>query len=190
MKKRLGFTLVEILVAMVAGTLILITLYSVYVVNSQSYRRSINQQELAQNARISLERMSRDIRQADRIVTPLPPTATDPLNPPPSYIQFQDGHETTKIQYIKYYLTDHNLKRQMIHYSFSSDPNTWVAWNVQDQYGNLPDEIIDPALDAVKADKISALKFYGQKIIEMELQVANTENTFNFRTKVWGRNIQ
>lgn len=183
-----GFTLVEVLVVIVTSTLLLIALYSVYVVNSRSYRQSVNQQELAQNARISLERMSRDIRQAERIVTTLPSTATDPLNPPPSYIQFQDGHETTKIQYIKYYLTDHNLKRQLIHYAFSSAPNTWVAWNAQDAFGNLPNESIDE--DVIKADKISALKFYGGKVIEIELQVTNEVNTFDFRTKVWGRNIQ
>lgn len=186
MKK--SFTLIEVLVAIVASTLVLIALYSVYVVNSKSYRKSVNQQELAQNARISLERMSRDIRQADRIVTALPLTADDPLNPPPSYIQFQDGHETTKIQYIKYYLTDHSLKRQLIHYYFSSDPTTWVAWNAEDQFGAPPTESIDE--DFTKADKVSLLKFYGNKVIEVEIQVTDEVNTFDFRTKVWGRNIQ
>ncbi len=187
-KKNFGFTLVEILIAMAAATLVLIALYGVYIVNSRSYRRTIDQQELAQNARISLERMSRDIRQAERIVTELPPDDTDPMNPPPSQIQFQDGHETSKIQYIVYYLTDTNLKRQVKHYYFSSSPSTWVAWNAQDEFGNLPNEAVDE--DAIKADKIQLVKFYGVKVITMELQVANTESTFDFKTDAWGRNIQ
>lgn len=183
-----SFTLVEILVAMAAGAMVLVALYSIYTVNVKTYRRSINQQELAQNARISMERISRDIRQTDRVITSLPLTSSDPLNPPPSSIQFQDGHETTKIQYLKYYLTDHNLNRQVLHYAFSADPNEWVAWNAQDEFGHLPTEYIDQ--DAIKADKISVLKFYGEKVINIELQVTDETNTFDFRTKVWGRNIQ
>jgi len=185
---KFGFTLVEVLIAILAGTLLLIVLYSVYVVNSKSYRKTINQQELAQNARISLERMSRDLRQTGRIITTLPPTATDPLNPPPSNIQFQDGHETTLTQYIKYYLSGSDLRRQVIHYSFSADPGTWVAWNTQDQFGNPPTEHIDE--DRIKADKINVLKFYGDKVIAIELQVTNGVDAFDFQTKIWGRNIQ
>lgn len=186
MKK--GFTLIEVLIVIVAGTLVLTAIFSVYVVNSRSYRQSVNQQELAQNARISLERMSRDIRQAERMVTSLPPTATDQLNPPPDAVQFQDGHETTKIQYIKYYKQNQNLKRQVLHYSFTSNPTVWVSWTAQDQLGNPPTEHIDE--DVVKAEKISALKFYGNKVIDIEMQVQNNADTFNFRTRVWGRNIQ
>jgi prepilin-type N-terminal cleavage/methylation domain-containing protein len=186
--KKRGFTLVEVLIAIIIGTILLVTLYAIYVANSRSYRQTISQQELAQNARISLERMSRDIRQTDRIVTSLPPTANDPLNPPPSYIQFQDGHQISAIQYIKYYLSGTNLMRQVLHYSFSAAPNTWVAWNARDAFNNLPVEHIDS--DTIKADKISSLKFYGSKIIEIELSVANENDTYNFRTKIWGRNIQ
>lgn len=180
-----GFTLTEILVAMACGVLLIVTLYGVYVTSYQSYRRSVNQAELAQNARVGLERISRDLRQTDRITTELPPDDTDLQNPPPSYIQFQDGHDTAKIQYIKYYLTDHNLKRQVIHYSFSSDPDTWVAWNTVGA-----DEIIDPALDVIKADKVSAIEFYGVKLITIELTVSDEQSTFYFKTQVLGRNIQ
>jgi len=188
MTKHRALTLVEILVAIAVGTLLLVALYSVYIVSSKSYRRGVNQEELAQNARISLERISRDLRQTERIVTELPPDNTDPLNPPLAYLQFQDGHNTNQVQYIKYYLDSSNLKRQVVHYYFSNNPGTWVAWNAQDQFGNSPQESIDE--DVVKADKISALTFYGEKVISIDLQVTNGEFTFDFQTKVWGRNIQ
>lgn len=187
MKK--SFTLIEILIALIAGTILILTLYSVYVVNSKTYRTSVNQEELTQNARIALERMTRDIRQTFEVVTVLPPTATDQLNPPPSYIEFQDGHDISKIQYIKYYLDGNNLKRQAVHYSFSTDRNTWVKWNAQDQSGHAPDRIVDPTQDVIKADKVSSLKFYGDNVITVELTVSDSINTFNFQTDVWGRNI-
>lgn len=179
MKKR-GFTLIEILVAMAAGTLILMALYSIYVVNSKSYRKSVNQQELAQNGRIAMERMTRDIRQTYEVIDTLPLIDTDPLNPPPSHIQFQDGHETAQIQYIKYYLDGTNLRRQVFHYTLAGN---WVAWDTVGAVKSAPTK------DEIKADKIASLKFFGSTMINIDLQVANSEDTFSFKTKTWGRNI-
>lgn len=178
MKK--GFTLIEILVAMATGTLLLITLYSVYVVNSKSYRQSVNQQELAQNGRIALERISRDIRQTYEIKDTLPPTDTDLMNPPLSHIQFQDGHETAKIQYIEYSLDGTNLRRQVFHYTLSGN---WVTWDTPGAVKSAPTK------DEIKADKILSLKFYGNKIVNIDLKVSNSVDTFSFKTAVWGRNI-
>jgi len=187
MKNNRGFTLIEILVAIAAGTTIILALYGIYVFTSKLHRKNVNQEELAQNARIALERMSRDIRQAEKVTTTLPPTDTDLLNPAPSNIQFQDGHYTTKIRYIKYYLSGTDLKRQVLHYSFSASPTTWVEYNTRDNFNNLPTETIDE--DLVKADKISVLKFYGSPSINIKITTTNTENSFNFSTVIYGRNI-
>jgi prepilin-type N-terminal cleavage/methylation domain-containing protein len=182
-----GFTLIEIMVAMAAGTVIIIVLYGIYVYTAQLQRKNSNQQELTQNGRIALERMSRDIRQAELITTTLPPTDTDILNPAPSNIQFQDGHYTTKIRYIKYYLSGTNLNRQVLHYSFSASPTTWVLYNARDSFNNLPTQTVDE--DVVKADKISVLKFYGSPSINIKLTALNTDGNFTFSTIVFGRNI-
>lgn len=183
-----GFTLLEIIVGISLSLLLFGSLYGIYITSHQSYRRSVNKAELNQNARISLERITRDLRQTEKIVTSLPPDDTDPLNPPPSAIHFQDGHNTTQIQYIKYLLDSNNLKKQVIHYYFTSDPTTWVTWNAQDQYGNPPEESIDE--DVIKADKITSLKFYGEKLITIELVAADSESSYSFKTEVLGRNIQ
>lgn len=185
--KNFGFTIFEVLVAITLSILVLGGLYGVYVTSVQSYRRSTAQAELSQNARIALERISRDLRQTQRIVTELPTDDTDPLNPPPSAIQFQDGHNTTQIQYIRYYLSGQELRQQFIHYYFSTSPDEWVAWNAQDEDGNPPQE---SATEVVKADKITSLKFYGDKLITIDLTTTYDTATFAFKTKILGRNIK
>ena len=182
-----GFTLLEILVAVSISVLIVISIYGVYVVTSRSYHSTIAKAELAQNGRIALERLSRDIRQASDIVTTLPPTNSDLLNPPPNHLLFQDGHYTYGIRYIEYRLNSQNLSRKVIHYYFSSDPTNWVLWNAQDQFGNPPLESVD--LDEIKADKIFDLDFYGTNLVNIDLSVTDTKNTFYFKTISLARNI-
>lgn len=184
---RKGFTLAEILVAATISVLVVGALYSMYLISAKAYKQSVSQAELTQNARISLERISRDLRQADRIVTLLPIDDTDQLNPPPSQIQFRDGHYTEKIRYLIYSLENNNLHRKVVHYYFSSDPNIWVIWNAQDQYGNLPQQSVDE--DAIKADKIDSLKFYGEKVITIEIKVKANNQEYSFKTSVLGRNL-
>lgn len=190
MKKRFlvrGFTLIEILVAMAISLVILIGLYGTYILTSKTHRQSTNQEELAQNGRIALERISRDLRQTSKITTTMPIVETDLLNPPSTNIQFQDGHYTTKIRYLKYYLSGSDLRRQVIHYSFSAAPTVWVEASTLDQYNNPPTETIDE--DLVKADKISQLKFWGTNVVNVQLTTLNNENSFVFNTTIFGRNI-
>src|SRR4030042_7081060 len=104
-KLKRAFTLLEMVVTISLSLLLIGSLYSVYLTSYKSYRRSVNKAELNQNARIALERISRDLRQTERITTSLPPDDTDDMNPAPSAIQFQDGHDTENIQYIKYLLS-------------------------------------------------------------------------------------
>ncbi len=190
---RKGFTLLEMVVTISLSVLLIGSLYGVYVTSYKSYRRSINKAELNQNDRIALERISRDLRQTERIVTSLPPDDTDELNPPSQVIQFQDGHDTVPIQYIKYQLLGNELRRQVIHYCFSSTPETcppsdWVAWNTQDQYGTLPSESIDK--NDVKADKVTSIKFYGIKLITIEIVASDADSSYTYKTQTLGRNIQ
>lgn len=187
-RDKRGFTLLEILVAISLSSMLLGALYGVYITSYRTYKRSVAKAELNQNARIAMERITRDLRQTERIVTALPPDDTDALNPPPSEIEFQDGHNTAKIQYIKYFLSSTNLQRQVIHYYFTSDPNTWVTWDAQDQYGNAPSASIDE--DTTRADKITSIKFYGVKLITVELVASDENGSYTYKTEVLGRNIQ
>ena len=187
MKRKLGFTLIEIVVVMAIGSAILLALVSVFSVATRAHHRYTDQEELTQNARVALERITRDLRQTSEIITLLPTTNTDALNPPATQIIFADGHDTDKIRYINYHLDGTSLKRQLVHYYFSTDPGTWVVSNAKDSFGNPPLQSIDE--DVVKADKITSIKFWGTDNINIDLTVANDSNTFSFHDSVVGRNL-
>lgn len=187
-KNRLGVTLIEMLVAISLSVIIITALYYVFTTSHKSYIQNSAKAEINQNARIAQERISRDLRQATRIVTTLPLDDTDPLNPAPSTIMFQDGHDAAQIQYIEYSFSDGQLHRKVIHYYFTSDPSTWTTWDAQDQEGSPAHESIDE--DVIKANKLTSLKFYGNKVITVELVSSENEQNQTYLTQVLGRNIQ
>ena len=185
--KGKGFTLMEILVAISLSLLLLGSLYGVYITSYKSYRNTIAKAELNQNARITMERISRDLRQTPEIVSVLASSDNPPLNPASSEIEFRDGHDTANIQYIRYYRVNNELRREVSHYSLSTDPGTWVAWNVFDQYGQ---NIHTVSPYTVKADKVTSLKFYGTNIINIEVVVSDENGSYTYKTEALGRNIQ
>lgn len=186
--KRKGLVLTELLTAISISVILISALYAIYLTSYRSYQRSVNRSELDQNARISLERISRDLRQTERIITILPPTNTDPLNPASNVIKFVDGHNIDKIQYIEYKLENNNLIREISHYYFSSDPDIWVQLDATDSYGNPPVESIDES--AIKADKVQNLEFYGSNIIVININVSSDNASLTYKTKTLGRNVQ
>lgn len=200
MKK--GFTLVEMLTVIFLATLIIIGAYSVYLISYKAYQRNSASSGLTQNARIALERMTRDIRQAVEILTALPEDPSAGI--PSSELKFQDGHNfwpagmpspspspstpVGKIQYIRYYLSGTDLHRQTTHYAFASSPDEWVLYSTLNQGGASPTEYTD--LDQVKAENITSLKFWGEATITIDIESSNGTSTYPFRTEVLGRNVQ
>ena len=180
-----GFTLMEILVAISLSLLVIGSLYGIYISSYKSYRKSINKADLNQNVRIVLERISRDLRQTNNVITTLPS----------GEIKFQDGHDISKIRYINYYRdTDNNLHQKISHYYFPVDPSIYVRWNEVEVDGNgqpqLPLEETEPGDDVIKAEKITSLSFEGDQLITINITAADSENTYSARTEVLGRNIQ
>jgi prepilin-type N-terminal cleavage/methylation domain-containing protein len=83
-----GFTIPEVLMAISISSLVVLMIASAIFYSQKAYTQGESSAEMAQNARIILERMSREIRQAKRISTSLPETIDEAVNE----IQFQDGH--------------------------------------------------------------------------------------------------
>lgn len=182
-----SFTLIELIVSIAISIILLISLFGFYFLSQKGYTKGTARAELVQNARIALERMSREIRQAEEIISELP--GEDSPATLTSEIKFQDGHVSTPIRYITYSLEDFSLHRKISHYYFSSDPGTWVVWNAQDSDGNPPTESQDS--DQIKAEYIKLLSFFGtEKLINIRLQVSKGKMIVDFRTKVLGRNIK
>jgi len=189
-KKSKAFTLVEILTVVFLGTVIIMAGYSVYQMSYQSYQKNSKNAELTQNARIALERMSREIRQSLEILPP--PLPENPgAGTPPSTITFQDGHvivptqpplpTNCEIQYVTYYLSGNELHRKITFYTLTGYDECvlWSAENAQEQVYR----------DQIKAEKISSLQFWGINTITIHLTASDNSSSFQFETKVYPRNI-
>lgn len=178
-----GFTIIELLISSAVGTLVLVIAYVSFVTGQKLYRRGILNAELSQNGRIALDRTSREIRQTGQVVTVLSPT---PPTPAQNEIKFEDGHTDT-IQYIRYYLSGSELKREQGHYYFPSEPSAWVDYDAKDGYGAPANYMTD--LDQVVAQNITFINFYGEKVIGIDLTVERDGKDIQFRTKNLGRNL-
>lgn len=193
MKKNKGLTLIEILVALSISMVIIIAAYEIYNISYKSYKRNFAMAELSQNARIALERITRDFRQTIELVSDLPET---PEGVPSSEIKFQDGHRYITdgvIQYVTFYLSGTTLKRKVSHYTFvtpceTAPSSTWVLHSTRDELGVEPGVCTDE--DLPRAEKITNLQFWGTSVITINLTVSDGTNTYNYQTKAFGRNVQ
>jgi type II secretory pathway pseudopilin PulG len=184
-----GFTLVEIAIAIAIAIIIISAAYASFTIGEKASRKSLQKAELAQNGRISLDRISREIRQTTEIVTLLPSNKDDPSNPPPSEIMFEDGH-TAITQYITYYKDGANLKRKITHFYFGDTdppPLEWAVQGAKDADGNPPSEKVDE--DEIVAEYINQLQFYGERIVNIDLTVQKNEEAIDFKTSAFGRNL-
>lgn len=259
-----GFTLVEIIVSITVLVLISGAVYSTFILHQRAYQLGQEREEINQNGRVILERLSRELRQAKEIITSLPDESDVPGSSPPSEVVFQDGHlpviteeenpqsatlntitlyngasliddyykgsfikiisgngtgeirkiieyngvtklatikETwqtipntssvykidTSYYYIRYYLENKNLKRQVIVYYFSEDPNHFVAWNAIPPQGQTLEHLI--LEDDIIGEYVDSLKFWGKPLINIFLKLKKGESEVNLQTKILGRNL-
>jgi len=184
-QKKRSFTLVEMLVVMSLAVVIIIGGYAIYIISLKTYQKNTAQGELAQNARIALERMTRDIRQTMDIVTAL---GVDQQHFSPE-IEFQNGHLTTPIQYIDFKLVGSDLEFTPVHYAFNplDPPDMWVRHDELIN-GILPQRIT--GLPEIKAQKITALEFWGIiPVVNINLTVSDDTTSYQFATTSFGRNL-
>lgn len=185
--KNQGFTLLEILTAVSLGVGLFLLLLSIYGLSAKSLAVTETQAELAQNARLITERISREIRQARQIATLLPPDDGDPLNPPKNEIEFQDGHQSALVQYIRYYSAGSDLKRQLRRYYFPSEPETYVPADSRDDFGNPPQLAI--INDELVGQYLQSMKFYGQNLINIVLELNKNNILYPAKTAIYARNL-
>jgi len=182
-----GFTLLEIIASLALFAMIIILVSDVYLVAQRAYNKNSNIAELTQNARVSLDRISRELRQSSGLVTTLPASDTDPDNPPASQIFFQDGHDNSRITYLRYYLDGANLMREHKAYYFDQEPSVYVPYGSLDQGGGQPRETI--LENRVVGEYFSQLKFWGANgLINISLSLAKNQNNFSIKTSVYSRN--
>lgn len=196
-----GFTIVEVLITVAIFILIVVVIFSIYLTSQRFYQRGEVRAELLQNGRVILERLAREIRQAEEIVTPLPQLPDNPDNPPPEEIEFQDGHIPSPYQelgsdyyYIRHYLatTTGELYRQYRVYCFDSCEicNTYFRWNDTKIVG---EEIVKAhpcdLEDKIIGEYAKELKFWGSGLINISLTLFKQNEKIDMQTKILGRNL-
>lgn len=187
MKK--GFSLPELLIAITITALVVEAAYFASRIGQETFKKTSEKIELAQNARVILDRMSREIRQATDIVTELPPGSDDPADPPKNTIKFEDGHSAIN-QYISYRLENNNAYRTVTAYYFGGPPipdsSEWVVHDAIDSDNNPPNST-DISNNLI-AENITSLKIYGDSVIYIEMTASKDDQTADFATSVYPRN--
>lgn len=182
-----GFTLIEVMISLSLFVVLILLINSMYTLSQSTYNKNSNAAELTQNARVALDRLSRELRQSETIVSTLPPNDTDPGNPPINEIFFQDGHDTSLTTYILYRLEGTNLNRVQKAYYFNSAPTTYVTYNSVDSGGNSPLDLI--ISDQTVGEYFKDLKFWGASgLVNIYLELAKNKNLFELDTMVYSRN--
>lgn len=184
-KKISGFTILEIVVSISLFIIIILLINSIYSLSQQVYNKSADEAELVQNARVCLDRISREIRQSVNIITAMP---SNPTSTPANEIFFQDGHDIDQMTYIYYYLDDSNLIRQHRAYYFDSEPGVYVPIGSVDGFGAPPEELI--LEDRIVGEYFDSLEFWGEGgHVNINITLSKNKDSLEIDTSVYSRNL-
>lgn len=179
-RSAFGFSLIEVTIGLAIITLLLLTVYSIFITSRQTQRRVDARAEIVQNERATLDRLAREVRQANTIVTMLPA----------SELLFEDGHgnlDNIPIQYIHYHLQGTDLYREVRYYYFASAPTTHVYYNETDNNGASPS--LTTTEDRLIGQYITSLTFSGSDTITIAITFTLNGETLTTSSDVTPRNI-
>lgn len=149
-------SLIETIIASLIITIILLAGTSLYLVGQKVWSQGLLISENTQNTRFIIDRLSRDIRQANEIVI---------VNAQELF--FEDGHDD-RLQYINYELEPDGLRRMIIVYKKN---NNLVRYDTPGaQFILEQDELLADTAN------VSGLSFnYQNYLLEMSLNGFNTK---------------
>jgi len=89
--------------------------------------------------------------------------------------------------YIRYSLSDNEVKRQVIVYYFSGDSDTYVPWDAAPpQSQTIESAVIQ---DQAVGEYVTELNFWGLRVININLSLEKHDKKIELETKVFMRNI-
>jgi prepilin-type N-terminal cleavage/methylation domain-containing protein len=186
-KRQFGFTVIELLVAVIISSVLISLTIATYNLFRKTAIADQSKSDLDQNGRVAIDRLTRNIRQTPDIVTILPDDANDTSVAEPHEIEFEDGN-TGDLTYQRYYLNGTTLELDTKEYYFTADPSTRVHWNTRDASSNLPVAHVISTQDI--ALNVSNFTLYGYKPVEVYLTTSDPSGQkFMLRTAVTGRNL-
>lgn len=184
--KKSSFTIIELLLAIGISSVILSSAAGLYLMGLNSFRKSAVERELIQNGRVAIERLSREIRQTGELAVSLPESESEAL----SEIIFRDGHDTSEINYVRYYLDGGDLYREFGYYYFSSDSEkNHVTYNSVDIGGSAPVWNVEDGQNQVVAENFSQIKFFGSPLVKIRMELSKAGTSLNLASAALGRNI-
>lgn len=179
-----GFTLIEILISISVSILLFFVLAQVHDISHRTYRSADSKAEIIQNGRVILDRLVREIRQSPEIITEISQDTSEASNE----IIFQDGHEISNINYIRYYVDQNQLFREEFYFYFSDDASsTHVYFYAKDDSGNDP--IISSSTPKIIGEYIDEIEFWGNKLININLYLSKGKFIQTINTSAYGRNL-
>ena len=178
--------MIELLIALACGVLIFGGVLAIFSLARTALEREGRRAELNQNGRIAIERISRELRQAEAFVTSIPLTDMIQEFPPPSSFEFLDGHDPDSLTYLRYHLEGTLLYREVSYYSFSTDPGVHVPVILLDQDGNSPQKTV--VEDAIIAEHLLSIEFFGDKTVTIRVTLQNNSIVV-YQTSITARNI-
>jgi len=196
-----GFTLVEVLVAMAIFAVAVVLIFAIYFTSQRFYQKTETKAEILQNARVVLERITRELRQTQGIVTVLPQVPDSPSLPPTSEIEFQDGHSPSPYSllgsdyyYIRYYISvdTGEISRQYKVYCFDDCQacSIFFKWNDIQIIDGVSTVAHGCSLeDRVVGEFAKEMKFWGAGVINVSLKLKKLNEQMDFQTNVFGRNF-
>ncbi len=185
LKKQKGISTIEIIVTVIITLTVFTLIISIYLLGQRTFRETGEYAELVQNARVTLDRLARELRQTPEIVTYIP----DPelAEPAAHEIEFQDGHDMTEIKYIRYYLNGSDLYRQIKAYYFPSLPEVYVHWNDEDEFGTPPE--ISLLEDRIVGEYITNIDFIDYPVVNIVETLTKNDKQVVIMTYIYGRNL-
>jgi type II secretory pathway pseudopilin PulG len=185
--EKKGFSIMEIIVSLSLFVFAIFLVFSLYSSAQKSYNKGSAKAELIQNARVCLDRMSREIRQALDMITILPETSDDISDPPPNEIFFRDGHDMSAFTYIKYYIDGTDLKRSHMAYYFAVDPSVYVPYDSVDASSDPPEELF--LENFIIGEYFDDLDFWGpDDLVYISIDLLKGVNRYSVETSVFSRN--
>lgn len=196
-----GFTIIEVTVTISILIIVIMAVLGISFLGQRFYQHGEARAEILQNGRIISERITREIRQADELVTQLPQIPGLPENPPPKEIEFQDGHTPSpfaylgsEYYYIRYYIAadSNEVYRQYMVYCFDvcGVCSEYFRWNDTKmdggvEVGTSPCELENKII----GEYVQDMNFWGAGIINVSLTMQKDSEQIDLNTKVLGRNL-
>lgn len=187
--KKKGFTLIELTVVIGVALIVVSSTVAITILVQREVSNGSSKFDSVQNTRAVVDRITRDLRQTNNIVTALNDILDGGVGS--NNIEFENGHdENLGINYIKYYLSGTDLVKQTNHYYFADAPQTHVLWNAKDAFNQGPLISIDSS--NIVANNISLLSFLknGTNLVVFEVTSTTNENNSYMKTQILLRNLQ